>query len=421
MSSASRLSELASIISENTKKLEEYLASINHPLPSLDPGAPLALMLPEEITVYQETALDAATELRALLLGPIGILQYQAEHNLLIGLQAINKFKLYDFPPGEERTFAQLADQSGVDEDFVRRMIRQAKTSYIFKEPKPGVVAHSAASSAIGMVPLLSQWLGMVSEELYPAASRSIDAQIKWPGSQEPNQTGFNIAHNTDEPTYKAISADPRRAQQFADAMTLFQHSPGMEPSYFVNNYDWSGVSKVVDIGGSHGIVMQELASKVPTIECVVQDVAKVVEEGKTQVPKEISDRVVFMEHDFFTPQPVKGADVYFLRWIFHNWSDKYCIDILRNLVPALQKGARIIVNEFCVPPPGVLTPFQEKPLRSFDLVMLELFNAKERGGEEWAALFHAADEHFVFKGVQFPKGSKLAIIEACWEGEDSS
>jgi hypothetical protein len=59
-----------------------------------------------------------------------------------------------------------------VDEDFVRRMIRQAKTSYIFKEPRPGVVAHSAASSALGIVPMLGQWLGMVSEELYPAATR---------------------------------------------------------------------------------------------------------------------------------------------------------------------------------------------------------------------------------------------------------
>ena len=89
-----------------------------------------------------------------------------------MGLQAINKFKLYDFPAGEERTYAQLANKSGASEEYVRRMIRQAATSYIFKEPRPGVVAHSAASSAIGTVPMLSQWLGMVSEELYPAAAR---------------------------------------------------------------------------------------------------------------------------------------------------------------------------------------------------------------------------------------------------------
>lgn len=146
--------------------------------------------------------------------------------------------------------------------------------------------------------------------------------------------------------------------------MTLFQHSPGTEPSYLVDNYDWTGVSKVVDVGGSHGIVMLELASKMPNIQCIVQDHAEVVRKGRAQVSQEFLERVTFMEHDFFTEQPVKDADVYYLRWILHNWSDKYCIDILRNLIPALKKGARIVVSEFCMPAPGVLSPVQEKPLR---------------------------------------------------------
>jgi hypothetical protein len=57
------------------------------------------------------------------------------------------------------------------------------------------------------------------------------------------------------------------------------------------------------------------------------------------------SARVSFMSHDFFTPQTVV-ADVYLLRWILHNWSDKYCVRILRALIPALKPGARVIVNE---------------------------------------------------------------------------
>jgi hypothetical protein len=50
---------------------------------------------------------------------------------------------------------------------------------------------------------------------------------------------------------------------------------------------------------------------------------------------------------------------------------------------------------------------------------MLDMFNAKEREGEERAKLFFDADPRFVFQGVQFPNGSKLAIIEARWDGED--
>jgi hypothetical protein len=59
------------------------------------------------------------------------------------------------------------------------------------------------------------------------------------------------------------------------------------------------------------------------------------------------------MEHDFFTPQAVKNADVYLYRWIFHNWDDEKSISILRNLIPALKKGVKIVVNDGCLPVPG--------------------------------------------------------------------
>lgn len=58
------------------------------------------------------------------------------------------------------------------------------------------------------------------------------------------------------------------------------------------------------------------------------------------------------MAHDFLTPQP-KEADVFLFRWIFHDWPDKYVIKILRNLVPVLKPGTRIVVNDGVMPAPG--------------------------------------------------------------------
>lgn len=51
------------------------------------------------------------------------------------------------------------------------------------------------------------------------------------------------------------------------------------------------------------------------------------------------------MVHDFFTPQPV-AADAYFFRMIFHDWSNKNCVRILRALVPVLRKGAKVLIND---------------------------------------------------------------------------
>ncbi|MCJ1379615.1 hypothetical protein MMC17_002717 [Xylographa soralifera] len=415
----SRLAELAATISAHATQLDDYIKANNLPDLSFDTDGPIQLALPESLAASQDVLLDSANELRALLLGPIGILQYVCEHNNLVSLHAINRFKIAEsFPSDQEASFTQISSKCGLNESDTRRILRHAMTNHIFKEPRKGVVAHTAASKALAEIPMLREWVGMVSEELAPAAPRVADALVKWPNSEEPNETGFNLAMNTVSPMYDELANYPVREQRFADAMSLFSSSPGFEPVYLATNYDWKsiGTGTIVDVGGSHGYVSIELARTFPDLHCIVQDLPKTVADGEKALPKDVADRVKFMAHDFFTEQPVKNADVYYFRWIFHNWSDKYCIKILRKLVPALKHGARIIVNELCIPEPGMLSKFQEKPLRSFDIVMMECYNAKERDVEEWAQLFLAADSRFMFRGVKVPMGSKLAIIEVSWE-----
>ena len=125
------------------------------------------------------------------------------------------------------------------------------------------------------------------------------------------------------------------------------------------------------------------------------------------------------MVHDFFKPQPVSGADVYFFRWIFHNWSDKYCIQILRNLIPALKRGARVIISDAVLPEPGEIPKKLESQMRSFDLAMSAIQNAKERDLSDWATLFRNADERFEFQGATRPPGSNHPIIVALWGGAE--
>lgn len=54
---------------------------------------------------------------------------------------------------------------------------------------------------------------------------------------------------------------------------------------------------------------------------------------------------------------------------------------------------------------------------RSMDLSMLQIQNSRERERQDWEALFREADPRFKFLGVEQPQGSKLAFIEASWEG----
>ena len=245
---------------------------------------------------------------------------------------------------------------------------------------------------------------------------------------------GFALANNTQRPMYQVIGADPIRAQRFADTMTAFTSGKGFEASHIIDNYNWDGLADglVVDIGGAGGHLAIGLAQRFQSLRVIIQDLESSM--GGAAVPEQLASRVNFMPHDFFTPQPVV-ADVYYFRWIFHNWPDKYCIKILRCLIPALKNGARVLIHDICMPDPGKMAHWRETQLRyvlasyssliaynriyrRMDLNMLGILNARERDADEWRLLFLEADTRFQFLGVKQPEGSALAIMEVRWKDE---
>ena len=125
--------------------------------------------------------------------------------------------------------------------------------------------------------------------------------------------------------------------------------------------FPWNnlGDATIVDVGGSHGQYTIPIVQKFPTLRCIVQDLPETI----ATAPKlpDMEDRVTFMAHDFFTEQPVHGAEVYFLRWILHDWSDKYAIKILQGLIPALKDGSRVIIMESIVPEPQEVPSPEQK------------------------------------------------------------
>lgn len=78
------------------------------------------------------------------------------------------------------------------------------------------------------------------------------------------------------------------------------------------------------------------------------------------------SSQVEFQPHDFFQENPVKGADIYWLRYIMlvtgnnwyfsilssliltpknrHDWSDEYCVRILKNIGTSMGPTSRLLI-----------------------------------------------------------------------------
>ena len=155
--------------------------------------------------------------------------------------------------------------------------------------------------------------------------------------------------------------------------------------------------------GGSFGSVAAAIVRKEPTIQCIVQDLPKVIDSAikvTAQDPNFPHDSITFSAHSFLDKQPVV-ASVYLFRMVFHNWSDGGARRILQALRPALRPGARIICIEYVMPPIGTAPAYAELATRRLDNVMYTLMKGKVRELSEFKELFESVEPDLVFSSFQ--------------------
>ncbi|PQE10357.1 hypothetical protein CJF32_00000898 [Rutstroemia sp. NJR-2017a WRK4] len=414
----SRILTLAKEIEACTTKIDKYLTDNNLPPPSFDEDAPLMYQFPPDIAKAQESLSAALDELWWLNQGPIQTVVAKSLATS-VGLKAILAYNIHNLVPLESgTTFQDLADKTSVPVKKLTRLLRFAMTDHFFQEPRPGFIKHTAATKALVLMPNIVTWSEMGMYEVSPAKMHIVDAVAKWPDSEEPEHAGFCIANNTNQRMFQFFEDHPDRMRRFKAAMSFLQTFPGLENSYVLTGFDWASLGKatVVDVGGSHGLVSIDIAKAFPNLRFIVQDLPKVVEDGRTKVPVELADRVTFMAHDFFDEQPVRDADVYYFRWIFHDWSDKYAVMILKALVPALKPGARIVLSERCLEEPCTLPLRQERWNRESDITMMATSNSMERDQDDWEELFRSVDARFKLEEVKRMEGAKLDLVVFRWE-----
>ena len=232
----------------------------------------------------------------------------------------------------------------------------------MFFEDAAEHVHHTALSSMLVERPGAFDMLGNQLEEFCPAGIKVLDAMDE-PGwsMDEPSHTGYNLYHKTDRTVYLELSQHPERFRRFGSAIEFLTSGPEYDMKHFIDGFDWEELDRregdpatVIDVGGGKGQAVSAISKATKRIRFVVQDLPENIDQSQKHHDRGIqpqdTSRIKFMAHDFFKPQPIVGADVYLFRWIFHNWSDKYCLSILHNLVPALRTGCTLLLCEYVLP-----------------------------------------------------------------------
>lgn len=148
-------------------------------------------------------------------------------------------------------------------------------------------------------------------------------------------------------------------------------------------------------------------------LKCVVEDLPAMASEFESACPTQLRSRVSFIPYNFKSePQPIKGADVYMIKRIFHDYTDKHSSLIIAKVLQAMKPSSRIVVIDGVQPRQGVLPWYMEKNLVGVDLQMGLALNAKNRQIKEWVALFKSIDERFSLKSVASLPGYVNSLME---------
>ncbi|KAI1118295.1 S-adenosyl-L-methionine-dependent methyltransferase [Nemania sp. NC0429] len=175
---------------------------------------------------------------------------------------------------------------------------------------------------------------------------------------------------------------------------------------HLINGLKGGDASAFVGVGGGTGQILQAFREHVPRYPgtLVLQEIPEVIDAANGMGVADSG--VVLQVHDFFTPQPIKGARAYFMRSGLHDWPDDQCRQILGHLKDAMEPGySRILISECVVADQGA--SWQHVAL---DLFMIAQISAQERTESEWRRLIEGCG--LKVEGIYTKGEDKEGLIE---------
>ncbi|KAH0524391.1 hypothetical protein TsFJ059_006914 [Trichoderma semiorbis] len=415
----SSLVALAEEVLAQAKEVEQLLEQNNLPPTSFDKDT--LELLPDSAQKLRWDLLDTSHTITQLLRGArLSGLDIAFGWTDQLILRIIWRYRLASAVPLDgTATYDEISATSGLGRSLVTRTIRSAMTLNIFDEPEPGHICHTAISRLLAADDGYYSAIGLQLEDIGPASLKLIEAWQKFgDDAGEPDQSAFSL-QNGGRSLFKVLAEEPERANRFDGAMKYCVEDKDFNFFDIINGFDWSTLdrpgARLVDLGGGYGQISQALAKKTQNLSFTIHDLPHVVEKGRKLLPAEFSERISFQEQNFMEPQQSENPpDAYLISRCLHNWSDHHSAIILRALIPALQKGSKILIWD---------SVLEDRPVKKLsgkfnfqqDFIMATISNGKDRSAEEFRRVLELSDPRFTMEGVRRPEGCKLAMVEVTW------
>jgi hypothetical protein len=306
-------------------------------------------------------------------------------------LSVATQLGLPDLLASGPQTSAHLAQAAGVHAPALHRLLRALVTLDIVREREDGtfellplgaLLRSDAATS-------LRSWAIFVGQYQWQEWGHLLDS-VKTGESVREHLTG---------------TAGPRPAV-FNQAMVELTRL--IVPAV-VQAYDFTGLKRIIDVGGGHGELLVAILQAYPEAGGVLFDRPHVIEQSKQYLASTgLTQRCECLAGDFFEAVP-GGGEAYVLKSIIHNWSDEQSTLILDNCRRVMPAGAKLLLVERIMPERLGVSAADREYARG-DLNMLIVNASQERTAADYQALLAAAG----FRLTKIvPVGGEFSIMEA--------
>jgi len=148
---------------------------------------------------------------------------------------------------------------------------------------------------------------------------------------------------------------------------------------------DFSGVEKIIDVGGGTGEVLAAILSAHPAMRGVLVERPRVLDRAREVFQRAgVADRCTAVGGDIVGGVPT--GDAYILKSVLHGLADDDAVRVLANCARQLPPSGVVLVIEFVIPKGNSFYPG-----KLMDLLMLVGCHGRERTAGEFGELFAAA------------------------------
>ena len=190
---------------------------------------------------------------------------------------------------------------------------------------------------------------------------------------------------------FDLVKDEPREFQNMHAALAAYRSvkMPWTTASP-VENIVYQGLASdetvtIVDVGGGSGHdleLLDESFRKAPR-RLILQDLADVTKNIRPGSLISIEPQI----HNFFAPQPVHGARMYVLKYVLHDWPDAKAIEILKQILPAMEpEYSKIIVIDNVISEGAI-----SMGTAGLDAAMMCSLASMERTERQWRSLLQEA------------------------------